>query len=105
MYWLLHLRVGLPVRTIGVFIGRVLLAALAMGLALLVLRFILDHIPFLDTTRTPTLGLLGTIAAIFKLLLELFVGMFVYIRGSRLLGIEELGPIKRVLERFKLSWI
>ena len=105
MYWLLHLRVGLPLKAIGTFIGRVLLAALAMGLALLVLRFILDHIPFLNTTLTPALGVLGTIAAIFKLLLELFVGMFVYIRGSRMLGIEELGPIKRVLERFKLSWI
>jgi putative peptidoglycan lipid II flippase len=103
LYWLLHLRVGLSLREIGVFLGRVLLAALAMGLALLVARFILDHI--LNTTQTPVLGLLGTIAAILKLLIELFVGMFVYIRSSRLLGIEELGPVKRVLERFKLSWI
>ncbi len=105
LYWLLHLRVGLPLREIGVFIGRVLIATLAMGLALLILRFVLDHIPFLDTTRTPTLGLAGTLAALFKLALELFVGIFVYIRSSRLLGIEELGPVKRVLERFKLSWI
>lgn len=105
LYWLLHLRVGLPLREIGIFIARVLLATLAMGLALLLLRFVVDHIPFLDTTRSTTLGLGGTIAALFKLVLELFVGMFVYIRSARLLGIEELGPVKRVLERFKLSWI
>ena len=103
--WLLHLRVGLPLREIGVFIVRVVLASLAMGLALLVLRFVLDHIPFLNTTLTPALGLLGTIAAILKLLLELFVGVFVYVRASRLLGIEELGPVRRVLDRLKLSWI
>ncbi len=103
LYWLLHLRVGLPLKEIGLFLGRVSLATLAMGLALLVVRFILDHI--LVTTQTPALGLLGTIAAILKLLIELFVGVFVYIRSSRILGIEELGPIRRVLERFKLSWI
>ncbi|MBV9712415.1 MAG: hypothetical protein JO011_16040, partial [Ktedonobacteraceae bacterium] len=57
------------------------------------------------TTQTPALGLLGTIAAILKLLIELFVGLIVYLRTSRLLGIEELGPIRRVLDRFKLSWI
>jgi len=105
LYWLLHLRVGLPIKEICAFIGRVALAALAMGLALLVARFLLDHIPFLDTTRTPALGLGGTIAALLKLLIELFVGAFVYIRGSRMLGIEELGPVKRVLDRLKLSWI
>ncbi|MBV9256672.1 MAG: polysaccharide biosynthesis C-terminal domain-containing protein, partial [Ktedonobacteraceae bacterium] len=105
LYWLLHLRVGLPLRAIGVFIGRVLLASLAMGLAVLVVRLVLDHIPFLNTTQTPALGLLGTIAAILKLLIELFVGLIVYLRTSRLLGIEELGPIRRVLDRFKLSWI
>jgi putative peptidoglycan lipid II flippase len=105
LYWLLHLRVGLPLREIGIFIMRVVLASLAMGLALLVLRFILDHIPFLNTTLTPALGLIGTIAAILKLLLELFAGVFVYVRASRLLGIEELGPVRRVLDRLKLSWI
>jgi putative peptidoglycan lipid II flippase len=105
LYWLLHLRVGLPLREIGVFIVRVVLASLAMGVALLVLRFVLDHIPFLNTTLTPALGLLGTIAAILKLLLELFAGVFVYVRASRLLGIEELGPVRRVLDRLKLSWI
>jgi putative peptidoglycan lipid II flippase len=105
LYWLLHQRVGLPLREIGVFILRVVLASLVMGLCVLLVRFVLDHIPFLVTTNTPALGLLGTLAAMVKLLIEIFVALFVYIRGSRMLGIEELGPVKRVLDRFKLSWI
>ncbi len=40
-----------------------------------------------------------------KLLIELFAGLFVYIRVARYLNIEELGPVKRVLDRLKLSWI
>ena len=43
--------------------------------------------------------------ALIKLLIELFVGVIIYIRGARLLGIEELGPVRRVLDRLKLSWI
>jgi hypothetical protein len=38
----------------------------------------------------------------------LAVGLIVYIRATRLLGIEDFwkqGPIKRVLERLRLSWI
>ncbi len=105
LYWLLHQRVGLPVREIGIFIARVVLAAIVMGLCVLLVRFVLDHIPFLDTTRTPALGVPGTLAAMFKLMVEIFVALIVYIRGARLLGIEELGPVKRVLDRFKLSWI
>ncbi|HEV2662104.1 MAG TPA: lipid II flippase MurJ, partial [Ktedonobacteraceae bacterium] len=105
LYWLLHQRVGLPLREIGVFILRVVAASLAMGLCVLLVRFVLDHIPFLVTTNTPALGLLGTLAAMVKLLIEIFVALFVYIRCSRMLGIEELGPVKRVLDRFKLSWI
>jgi putative peptidoglycan lipid II flippase len=116
LYWLLYQRIGdLQVRTLCNFIGRVLLAALAMGLALLIARFVLDfilsviaNIPFLvwvDTLRTPSLGFLGTLTAVVKLLVEMFVGVFVYIRGARMLGIEELGPVRRVLGRLKLSWI
>jgi hypothetical protein len=48
------------------------------------------------------------VMAFFKLLLELGAGLIVYIRATRMLGIEEFwnqGPIKRVLERLKLSWI
>jgi putative peptidoglycan lipid II flippase len=116
LFWLLYQRIGgFPLKALGVFIGRVLLASLAMGIALLITRFILDfilqvvaNVPLLvwvDTLRTPSLGFLGTLAAVGKLLIEMFVGVFVYIRTSRWFGIEELGPVKRVLGRLKLSWI
>jgi putative peptidoglycan lipid II flippase len=116
LFWLLNQRIGgFPLRVLGLFIGRVLLASLAMGTALLITRFLLDfilqvvaNVPLLvwvDTLRTPSLGFLGTLAAVGKLLIEMLVGVFVYIRTSRWLGIEELGPVKRVLGRLKLSWI
>ncbi|GAC1459960.1 MAG: hypothetical protein PVS3B3_14550 [Ktedonobacteraceae bacterium] len=116
LFWLLHQRVGgLQIRVTAFFAGRVILASLAMGLALLIVRNVLDlgfgviaYVPalnFLDTTRTQSLGFLGTFVALFKLIIEMFVGVIVYIRVARLLGIEELGPIKRVLDRLKLSWI
>lgn len=116
LFWLLHQRIGeLQVRQIGLFIGRVVLASAAMGVGLFITSHVLDfllgtlaNIPaliWLDTIRTPSLGLPGTIVAVVKLLIELFVGAFIYIRGARMLGIEELGPVKRVLDRLKLSWI
>jgi putative peptidoglycan lipid II flippase len=77
-----------------------------MGLALLILRFLLDHI--LVTTSDQHLGFGGTLLAIIKLSIELAVGIIFYIRATRLLGIEDFwkqGPIKRVLERLRLSWI
>jgi putative peptidoglycan lipid II flippase len=43
--------------------------------------------------------------AFIKLLIEMFVGVLIYIRVARRMGIEELGPVKRVLDRLKLSWI
>jgi len=103
LFWLLHQRVdGLLQRSLLLFVGRVLLASLAMGLSLLLVRFVLDWIL---STNEPALGLGGTFLALFKLLIELFVGVLVYIRSARFLGLEELGPVKRVLDRFKLSWI
>jgi len=116
LFWLLHQRVGgLQIRVITLFTGRVILAALAMGLALLIIRNVLDFglgeaarihsLAWFDTTRTQSLGLSGTFIAFIKLIIELLVGVIVYIRVARLLGIEELGPIKRVLDRLKLSWI
>ena len=116
LLWLLNQRVGelLP-KALGTFVGRVIIASVVMGVALLIGRFLIDRIfgvvamipvlGFLDTTRTPSLGLLGTITAMIKLLLEMFVGVFFYLRAARFLGIEELGPLKRVLDRLKLSWI
>ena len=107
LLWLLQDYIeGLELRKLVLFAGRVLLAALAMGLALLVLRFLLDHI--FVTTSDQRLGFGGTLLAMIKLSIELAVGLIVYIRATRLLGIEDFwkqGPIKRVLERLRLSWI
>jgi putative peptidoglycan lipid II flippase len=116
MFWLLHQRIGgFQLKELSLFCGRVALAALAMGVALFITRSILDFglglvglMPFLawvDTLRTPSLGLPGTLVALGKLLIEMFVGVFAYVRVARLLGIEEMGPLKRVLDRLKLSWI
>lgn len=108
LLWLLQQRIGgLELCALGMFAGRVLLASGAMGIALLILRFFLDHV-LVTTDPGQTLGVIGTIMAFIKLLLELGAGLIVYIRVTRMLGIEEFwnqGPIKRVLERLKLSWI
>lgn len=108
LLWLLQQRIGgLELRVLGRFAGRVLLASGAMGIALLILRFFLDHV-LVTTDPGQTLGIIGTVMALIKLLLELGAGLVVYIRVTRMLGIEEFwnqGPIKRVLERLKLSWI
>ena len=116
LFRVLYQRLGqLRIKELALFAGRVMIAALIMGVALLITRFALDFVlksissitlfSFLDTTKKPTLGLLGTFVALIKLLTELFVGIFVYFRTARFIGIEELGPVKRVLNRFKLSWI
>jgi len=104
LIYLLHQRIGdLQLRQLGSFIGRILLASLVMGAGLFIVRFILDFI--LVTTHDQALGIVGTIMAFIKLLIELFAGVFIYIRVARRMGIEELGPVKRVLDRLKLSWI
>ena len=107
MLWLLQKKIGmLGLRKLALFAGRVLLASLAMGAGVLLLRTLLDML--LITTTSESLGLLGTIFAIFKLAFELIVGILVYIWATRQLGIEDFwkqGPVRRLLERFKLSWI
>jgi putative peptidoglycan lipid II flippase len=107
LLWLLQERIeGFELRKLALFAGRVLLAALAMGFALLILRFVLDHI--FVTTSDQRLGFGGTLLAMIKLSIELVIGLIVYIRATRLLGVEEFwqqGPVKRVLERLRLSWI
>lgn len=107
LLYLLQKKIGmLGLRKLALFAGRVLLASLAMGLILLMLRFLLDA--FLMTTVAQNLGILGTIFAIFKLAIELAVGILIYAWATRQLGIKdfwEQGPVRRVLERFRLSWI
>ncbi len=77
-----------------------------MGLTVLIARVLLDAL-LVTTDPNQSLGVLGTIAAIIKLALEMGIGLFIYIRMARLLHIEEinLGPIKRLLDRLKLSWL
>lgn len=106
LLWVLHQRVGgLDLREMRTFFLRVLTASVTMGLVLLVVRFLLDTILSTNHNR---LGFGDTLLAFFKLLIELAVGVFVYIRTTRYLGIEDFwkqGPIKRVLDRLRLSWL
>jgi putative peptidoglycan lipid II flippase len=107
LLWLLQKKIGmLGLRKLAMFTGRVLLASLAMGAGVLLLRTLLDLL--LITTTSQSLGVLGTMFAIFKLAAELLAGLLVYIWATRQFGIEDFwkqGPVRRVLERFKLSWI
>jgi putative peptidoglycan lipid II flippase len=109
LFILLHQRIGgLFQRSLLTFIGRVLIATAGMGVGLLIVRIILDNI--FNTTDPHgahflASGGLGIAAKFLKLAIELLVGTFLYLRLARLLNIEELGPIRRVLSRFKLSWM
>jgi len=97
---------GLQLGNLAYFTARVLLASLAMGLIVLIVRVLLDAL-LVTTDPNHSLGVLGTIAAIIKLTLEMGIGLFIYIRLARLLHIEEInmGPVKRLLDRFRLSWL
>jgi putative peptidoglycan lipid II flippase len=100
LVWLLHQRIGgLQLRELGLYIVRVLIAAAVMGIVLLILRFILDHI-FVTTTNT-ALGAGGTFLAVFKLFVEIGVGLFIYVRAARFLEIDELEILRRLTERLK----
>ena len=109
LFILLHQRIGeLFKRSLLTFIGRRLLATAGMGVGLLIVRIILDSI--FNTTNPQgahflASGALGITAKFLKLAIELLAGTFLYLRLARLLNIEELGPIRRVLSRFKLSWM
>ena len=109
LFWLLHRRIGeLQVRATALFFGRVLLASLAMGIVLLILRFILDSV-LVTTAPNQLLGFGGTVIAFIKLLIEIVVGILTYFLVARLLGIGintlNLGPVRRLLDRLKLTWI
>jgi putative peptidoglycan lipid II flippase len=104
LLWLLNERIGgLHLRFLGIYTGRIVLASLTMGVGIFIIRFVLDLV--LVTTHDPALGIWGSLLALIKLAIEMFAGLFIYIRVARFLGIEELGPVKRVLDRLKLSWI
>lgn len=104
LLWLLQQRIGgFALRKLVFFVGEVLVAAGVMGISVLIARLLLDLV--LHTTDSTSLGFTGTFLALIKLCIELFVGLFVYLKVARLIGIEELEPVQRILRRFKLSWI
>jgi putative peptidoglycan lipid II flippase len=106
LLWLLQQRIGgFELRKLVKFTGRVLLAALVMGIVVFAARYLLDLILPTTSASDNSLGFVRTIMAFIKLVIELFVGLVVYLRVARRIGIEELGPVRRVLNRFKLSWI
>jgi putative peptidoglycan lipid II flippase len=106
LLWLLQQRIGgFELRNLVKFTGRVLLTALIMGVVVFAVRYVLDSILVTTSAADNSLGFGRTILALIKLLIELFVGLIVYLRVARRIGIEELGPVRRVLNRFKLSWI
>lgn len=86
------------------FILRVLGASLCMGVVVFVSRILLDTLTS-TVLHISSAGLVGFLVSAMKLVIELFAGTFVYLRSSRLFKIEELGPIRRLLDRFKLSWM
>jgi putative peptidoglycan lipid II flippase len=83
------------------FILRVLAASASMGIVVLVVRILLDTL----TTHVGTSGLIGILSTLVKLFIELFVGVFIYLRTARFFKLEELGPIRRLLGRLRLSWM
>jgi putative peptidoglycan lipid II flippase len=106
MLWLLHQRIGqLQLRSLLQFVVRVMLATLAMAVGLIIARWLLDMVLAINETGNQSLHLIEIFIAFSKLLLEIFCGLFIYLRIARLLSIETLGPVRRLLNRFKLSWI
>jgi putative peptidoglycan lipid II flippase len=81
------------------FILRVLAASACMGVVILVVRILLDVFP------APTSGLVGIALTLLKLSIELFIGLFIFLRAARFFKLEELELIHSLLNRFKLSWM
>jgi putative peptidoglycan lipid II flippase len=109
IFILLHQRIGgLIQRSLFTFMARTLLATAALGVTLLAARLILDALINTTNPDAPRYLVgngLPLILLIVKLVLELFAGLFVYLRAAKMLKLEELGPFRRLLDRFKLSWL
>lgn len=106
LFTLLYQRIGgFELRSLMGFIGRALLAAAVMGGVLFVVRTGLDRV--IDTTTTHTLIISGILKALLKLLIELGIGSLVFLVAARLLKIEEMnsGPVRRILNRLRISWL
>ena len=87
------------------FIKRLILAAGAMAIVLLLLRASLDNL--IDTTSMQRLPLTGIFLALFKLFIELGFGSFVFLIVARLLQMEEMntGLVRRVLNMLRIPWL
>jgi putative peptidoglycan lipid II flippase len=87
------------------FIKRALLASVAMGVVLFLIRTILDHM--IDTTSMPRLAISDIFIALFKLLIELGCGSATFLVAARLLKMEEMntGLIRRVLNILRIPWL
>jgi putative peptidoglycan lipid II flippase len=98
---------GFDIRALGSFFGRALVASLGMGVALFIVRNILDRM--LDTTSSNihTLSVSGIFHALIKLLIELGVGSLVFLIIARRLNIEEMesGPVRKILDRLHVAWL
>lgn len=107
LFFLLSKRIrGLIEKSLGVFTLRVLAAASGMSIAVFLARFLLDlSLNTTDTHRFIFTGLTEIGISILKLSIELVIGSVIYLRLAKLFGIEEMGPIRRLLDRLKLSWI
>ncbi len=110
LIWLLRPHVGgLQLRPLTSFTTRVLGASLAMSIGVSAVRWWLDNM--LITTGSDgkqSLGLVGILLALLKLVLITGVGSVIYLRVSRMirtLGSQELGSVNRLLMRMHLSWI
>ncbi|GER87803.1 hypothetical protein KDW_19650 [Dictyobacter vulcani] len=107
LFLLLSKRVrGLIEKSLGVFALRVLAASSGMSIAVFITRWLLDlSLNTTDTNRFMFTGIPEIGIAVLKLSIELMIGSIIYLRLAKLFGIEEMGPIRRLLDRFKLSWI
>lgn len=109
LLWLLHQRIGgLQLRSLTLFVGRVCLAVFSMALILLGSRWFLDLVLVTNGNGNQSLRLSGILFALIKLLVELGIGVFVYLKVARFLKImdtEELRPVRRLLVRLRLGWI
>jgi len=102
LFIVLDQRIGELLKSgIAAFILRVLAASSCMGIVILVTRILLEAL----TSHLNPHGLLGFLSTVIKLTIELLVGTFIYLRAARFFKLEELGPVRRLLDRFKLSWM
>jgi putative peptidoglycan lipid II flippase len=106
LFILLYRRIGgFDLRALVSFLGRALVASLGMGVALFIVRNVLDRL--INTTTSYTLSVSGIFHALLKLLIELGIGSLVFLIIARRLNIEEMesGPVRKILNRLHVAWL